>query len=296
MLPNFRYAALLGVLITLQLAEKILAADPANDAAVMVQLTDGRKFTGAVDQRTNEEALWLRFASGTAYVQRAIAWEKISAATSDGKTFDALELKEKSRVLATAAPRIWLSDSAPEVIANPRGDVATAAYEEPVEISQLTTMDCDAWLANWDADVEPDGVMLEVRGRNSWGERVPLEGSVEAILWGPVKHAFHERPQSAGIALDRLETWRLSSHEGKVTSHGLLIKLPFGSVHPDFVRAVGSYGALQVKVVVPGSGVFHDTIDPLQIRTFSPIRETFRRGAYGRFLPLEGTGRGIGAW
>ncbi|MFO0883046.1 MAG: hypothetical protein U0894_02475 [Pirellulales bacterium] len=66
-------------------------------------------------------------------------------------------------------------------------------------------------------------------------------------------------------------------------------------MHPDFEKAIGTHGALQVKCVVPGAESY-PTIDPMQIRTYAPIEDAFRQGSGGRHLPEPGTGRSVGVF
>jgi len=267
--------------------------------AIVVKLTDGEVARGMVDARTDAERLWLRTSAGTAYVQRGIVWSRVKGASADGKELSKVSLQKQAAKMASEAPK--QEENAAEV--SDAADRVLPAQKEEVEDKQasarpgkLVSVTCSAQLANWDADVEPDGFQLEVIGLNENGERVPVKGFIEATLWSPVKRAFHERPATAGVALERVENWRVTANERESQGGASVVRLPFGSVHPDFQKAIGTHGALQVKCVVPGTGVFYSTIDPMQIRTYAPIEDAFRQGSGGRHLPEPGTGRSVGVF
>lgn len=269
--------------------------EPVAPAQLSVQLVGGRTVQGVVDARTNDQQLWLRATSGTAYVQRGIVWGRVEKADYQEKSLTREELQEMAATLATAPPQA-VSGKRPKGERSQPLDGEGSQAESPLRAAKLVTISCSAWLANWDSDVEPDGIVLEVRGLDERGSLVEVQGAIEATLWSPVKRAFHERPATAGVILERVESWRSTSEQGARRDDALQVKLPFGSVHPDFQSAVGSYGALQVKVVSPGNGVFFATIDPLMIRTYSPIKDAYRNGNGGRHLPQEGTGRSVGTF
>lgn len=266
--------------------------------SIVVKLIDGDVARGMVDSRTDDDRLWLRTTAGTAYVQRGIVWSRVKSAIAEGKELSKMSLQKQAAKMASEAPKqdetAEVSDSAEKVL--PAEPPAGEDRQAVVRPGKLVSVTCSAQLANWDADVEPDGFQLEVIGLNENGERVPVKGFIEATLWSPVKRAFHERPATAGVALERVENWRVTASEREAASDATVVRLPFGSVHPDFQKAIGTHGALQVKCVVPGAGVFYSTIDPMQIRTYAPIEDAFRQGSGGRHLPEPGTGRSVGVF
>ncbi|HVW38185.1 MAG TPA: hypothetical protein VHB99_12805, partial [Pirellulales bacterium] len=66
----------------------------AEPEQIVVQLTSGRTFTAAVDDRTDASRLWLRFDRGGISILRPIAWQTIQSAWHDERALNATELQQ----------------------------------------------------------------------------------------------------------------------------------------------------------------------------------------------------------
>lgn len=149
----------------------------------------------------------------------------------------------------------------------------------------------DAWLANWDGDVETDGLYLQLSPVDDAGELVPVRGTVDVELFSARQRKYHEAPQSRGWSTELVERWTLGVEESQLTPQGLLLRLPFGAVHPEFSRDIDDFGLVHVRLSVPGSGVFEQSRDGVRLRTWSPVRAGLSSQGGRRFFNTEAVGR-----
>lgn len=251
----------------------------ADEGLLTVQLASGREFTAWVDARTNEELLWLRFSSGGGNLLRPVAWSRITAARIGKNEIAIPDLAAAcDRLKSTAPPR-----------ATP-AEIAVAAPPTPSR-SSVAFIRIDAWMANWDADVEPDGICLQLEPRGANGEAVAVGGTAEVELFATRARKFHEAPQSGGWSTELVERWTESVTEEKIGPQGILLKLPLEAIHPDFTAGMDRWGLIHVRFVVPGSGVFEQSLDGVQLRSWSPVRERLYQQSGRRYFSTEGTQR-----
>ena len=150
----------------------------------------------------------------------------------------------------------------------------------------------DASVANWDRDVENDGLLVSVVPLDAYGRAVAASGTLQVYLIGPRVRKFSEAPRSRGSKLDRLGRWVKAVRETDFYEGGSTYRLPFQATHPEFDRRLGSHAMVNVKFTVPGSGTFERTIDYVRIQPFSPIRDYHQLNTGRRWLEIEQTGRG----
>jgi hypothetical protein len=251
----------------------------ADEGLLTVRLESGREFTARVDARTNEELLWLRFSSGGGNLLRPIAWSRITAARIGKNEIAIPDLAAACDKLKSTAP--------------PRPIPTAIAAPAPQNVSppSIAFIRIDAWMANWDADVELDGICLQLEPRDADGEVVAVRGTVEVELIALRARKFHEAPQSGGWRTELVERWTENVTEEKIGPQGVVLKLPLGAVHPDFTSGVDRWGLIHVRFVVPGSGVFEQSLDGVQLRSWSPVRERLYQQNGRRYFSTEGTQR-----
>jgi hypothetical protein len=201
-------------------------------------------------------------------------------------------------VEATAAPL-------PQPVASAASS-PTAAIDVPVAESvappasrractvptRVTSIFVDACVANWDRDVENDGLIVSVIPVNAYGQAVAVSGSLQVYLIGPRLRRFQDAPRSRGSKLDRLGRWVKAVHACDFYEGGFAYRLPFQATHPEFDNRLGSHAMVNVKLTIPGSGTFERTIDYVRIQPFSPIRDYHQLHTGRRWLAIEQTGRG----
>jgi hypothetical protein len=149
-------------------------------------------------------------------------------------------------------PAIWLCLAGGIVFipATPSQAVAPDA-----EWHRVAFVACEAVLANWDADPQPDGLAVLVQPFNSWGAPVLADGTVYVELVADVRRNFAAASRGRGAVPQTLGRWTKSLAASPSTSRGYLLKLPFpaGQFSP---AEITSRGRLRLRLVVPGQGVF----------------------------------------
>jgi hypothetical protein len=258
----------------------------AQAKSLSVDLASGRSFTGAVDTTTSDERLVLRFMRGEASLKRPIEWSRVVRASIDGVAI------EPDRVRVTA---LALRSQSPGIRSQEQGAGAAAEVQAPAKspISQprVTLVSFDARIANWDGDVETDGLLVDIYPISDDGFVVPTRGAVEVELFAPQKRAFQDAPLSGGDTLERVERWTRAINADDFGRGSARLKLPFGAVHPEFDLDWIGVGLVHVRLVVPGDGVFEDSVDGLRIRPYAPLRDRLEMNTGRRFVPTERVGR-----
>jgi hypothetical protein len=275
---------------------------PAPPKLLTVELASGRKFTGVVDVKTNEQQLVLRFTRGTATLKRPIGWSRVVKATVDGEAIEPGKLRETAMVMRVEGPGFGAHGTANRGQGTGDRSQGTGAREQepgagnqvPAELlpaSRVTSVTFDARLANWDWDVETDGLILEILPISADGYLTPASGTAEVELFAPQKRSFSLVPLSGGDTLERVERWTKRVDLADFGVNGARLKLPFGAVHPEFDLDWIGVGLVHVRLVVPGDGVFDDSVDGLRIRPYAPLRDRYEMQTGRRFLPTERVGR-----
>ncbi|MCI0360901.1 MAG: hypothetical protein L0211_20680, partial [Planctomycetaceae bacterium] len=265
-------------------AQEPPTAPVAKARLLTVELASGRKFTGFVDATTSDERLVLRFARGDAMMKRPIDWSRVVRASVDGVAIELGRLRETAIGMRSREPG-----------ARSRGPGAggqePASVETPIIQPRVTSVSFDARLANWDSDVETDGLLVEIYPLSDDGYIVPANGAVEVELFAPQKRVFHHAPLSGGDTLERVERWTQAIDAADFGRGYARLKLPFGAVHPEFDLDWIGVGLVHVRLVVPGDGVFENSVDGLRIRPYAPLRDRYEMNTGRRFAPTERVGR-----
>jgi hypothetical protein len=257
------------------------AAACAEPTPLAIHLKSGRTLTGLVDSRTGDSHLSLRFHRGSGYLRKSIPWGDIASASFEGKAVDADALKElASRLKSPPPPR------------SERHSATSRVQPRPAPPSPPASIGIDARLANWDADVEADGLVLELFVADAEGQLTAADGTLEVELFAPRLRRQHEAPASRGYEVDLIERWSRLLSALDFSGGRAALRLPFGAIHPEFDRRVDALGLVHVRLSIPGHGIFEQSLDGVLLRPFSPVRDALldHRGEW--FLPSEGTGRG----
>ncbi|MBP86038.1 MAG: hypothetical protein CMJ64_04865 [Planctomycetaceae bacterium] len=170
---------------------------------VSVRLESGKRLTAQIDPRTDQNRLWLRFGSGSTIIRRAIDWQDIAAAQHDG------ELISKAELQALAATA---SDATVRPAPAPRRSDGKSDADRACELldfgRRVTAVDFDANIANWDADVEFDGIALRLFPIDNNGTLIKVRGTLEAELVVDRKQAFNDVQRAAATSLVNLDAGR----------------------------------------------------------------------------------------
>jgi hypothetical protein len=151
-------------------------------------------------------------------------------------------------------------------------------------VPAVAALHIDAYVANWDYDVEVDGLVVHVYPLDNSGQTVPAFGTLQVNLIG-------NGPTNlvSGNPFPLLGQWSQVVQPDDVGPAGAVYRFPFTWVHPDFNDkwSVGSFGMVNARLAVGGQGVYEDTAEFTRIRPFSPIRDRMQQLRGRRFSPLE---------
>ena len=282
------------------------AATALSEAAetVTVTLKSGRTLTAHVDARSDEARLWLRFDAPSTALYRPIAWDRVIRATIAGRELSSEDMRRSIDTWKSTRPSPITppakSAASPaktsDVIAHDQDDShAQRAAQALSSRPSVVAIEVDAAVANWDADVEVDGIVLRLTARDAHGNQVQVAGVVDAKLHAERFVRASDVPGRNGRTVQLLGHWRRSiqaDHEHAGSMGGdIVLRLPFEAVHPEFQLDVAAFGLLQVQLTAPGQGVFHATVRDVRIRPFSMVRDDIQHATQRRFLPGERTGR-----
>jgi hypothetical protein len=269
------------------LVSMIAAARSSEGEELRISVASGREFSGYVDARTDNDRLWLR-SEGTAIdVVRPINWQRITGAQLGGRQMSVAELRQMVDQLKSSSDleeRRLQSVDEDNVAVRDTGDRSQQTHAEQAQIaavsaSPIRSVDFDAQIANWDGDVEPDGLLIHLFPLDGNGNMTPVSGT----LW--VEFIARWRGQ--------VGHWSRLIRAADLTTRGVIVKLPFQAIHPSFDDGVDTYGLVHLRLTVPGHGVFEDSYDGVRTRpVFTPSRNALLPSTTGRFFPEERTGRG----
>lgn len=242
---------------------------------VKATLKDSRTIQGIVTSETTSETLAL-------------------SRTLRGLTTESETPKSKiASIEKQSPPELKLDDPAApasELPAQPLGTTHPPRRSSP----RIVSLAVRARLANWDADPQPDGLLIEVSPLDAAGNFVPVAGNIDLTLYG-------ERHQQGGKAHDDRapffileKTTRLlrvadasKKTSQEIGSDAYYLRLPFRNFDPNRDFSIGEFGILQARLSVPGQGVFKASDDWTQIRDSSRTRDNLQQLTGRRYLPTE---------
>ena len=264
-----------------------------------VHLASGRSLTGEVDSRSNDSQLWLRFVQERTMIVRRIDWDRVADVQIGDSAMSVDELRTQLAKLGSEPPKAFRFEEryafnaketqivheigGPARLSTARGFIPRQ-HRDP--LAPVRTIAIDAYVANWDADVEVDGIALYVYPLDGHGMLTPTGGSLEVTLVGHYSAGYTSPGQ-----FQRIGRWARSVRPANVGADGFLFRLPFQAVHPEFERELSKTGLLHVRLSVPGHGVFEASEAALRVRPYSPVRDRLEQVEDRRFFPIERTGR-----
>ena len=289
---------LCGLSVTLIGTAVLLADGPAGpqDAKrrIAVRLASGRTFTAELDTRTDASLLYLRWRQGSASILRPIQWDRVvrvhvAGGQLSGGEFH--ELVKQWRRDVPVRPEEAAIRNRPVFSSPPDpGQSAPAASDAPQrepETPRVRSLAIEAVIANWDADVENDGLLVYVYPLDAGGAIVPVRGTVEVELTGE-RTGIIKRAQP----FRRVGRWTRRVRFEDFGPDGAVVRLAFQSVHPEFDLEYAPHGAVGVRLSVPGQGTFETTASTVRIRPYSVVRDQLQHATGRRFFGHERTGAG----
>jgi hypothetical protein len=286
---------------------------------ISLRLGSGRLIVGETSPRTNAAKLWLVQRAGSAQLSRPIAWEKIIAVEFRSQSLTGRQLRDllvETKVAGVGLASLQHGEdattSAPNTAEDPFRDDPPHVEELPLQtpesagspnngeaiivieplVPPVESVRIDAHLANWDADVEVDGLVVQVVPVDRFGQVAPVRGTLQVELFGIRHIAFQDAPSKRGRSYERLGSWTQLIAPEYIHSDGGSFKLPFQAAQPEFDTRIGLHGLLHARFAVPGAGVFETSLDSIRLRPFAPLRDSLERDTGLRFFPTEATTRG----
>lgn len=277
-----------------------LTTNLAAAAEVTVHLVSGRSYTAEISEQTSSDRLWLEFRTENTTLLRPIAWNRVAGAEYAGRELTK-EAFQRGALALAAMPR---EEQAAEVeVPSPlttepnRGAPRTSMAENALEVLQPATrvesVQINAFAANWDSDVDNDGLVVQVTPVDRFGQVVLVHGSVQVELIGVRdRYGRNVPPDDRSRVVERIGQWTRQITPESYDSYAASFRLPFQALHPEFNTQVGSYGLVHVRLVVPGEGVFEASLDNVRTRPLGVIRSILQRDEADRFFHTERTSRG----
>jgi hypothetical protein len=281
----------------------LLASIAAGQEPVSVSLDSGRVFNGLVDQRTTADRFWLKSSQAGAAVLRPIQWNRIVEATVGEHTigvdeFRSYALQAAEQLRETQPEQMPFGDDRVEEVPAPESQVQNtpglAALVSATErVSPITvpgivqSLYVDAYVANWDRDVEVDGIVVIVQPLDEFGQIVHVGGTVEVDLIGQ-RHSRRGEPSEPFPQIGRWSELARPSSRGD----GIVLKLSYQGVHPEFDREIDPFGVVHVRMTIAGQGVFEASSAMVRLRPYSSPRDNQQQLRGRRFFYQETLGRG----
>jgi hypothetical protein len=291
--------------VTTSLAIACLAAIAtlahAAEPELAVSLTSGRQFRGTIDRTSTADQLVLRTENGGITLRRPILWERIVRATIDAQPADVATVRQQAIDRRSQEPGVRNQRSSTggersllrkiELRGEPPAE--DTAAEEELPPPRVAMVVFDPYIANWDADVETDGVVIDVAPLDLNRQLIPIGGTLEVELFAPQRRTLDLAPQSGGDTLELVERWTRAITPADFGPSGARLRLPFGAITPELQPhwTASHYGLVHVRLAIPGHGVFEDSRDGVRIRPWAPNRDRLQQKTGQRFLPTENLGR-----
>jgi hypothetical protein len=242
-----------------------------------VRADDGRVLQGEVDARTNKQLLWLRLGSPQVVVCSSIQWDRVLSARYKDRLLSAAELAGLAEGLKSEP-----AEEMPSTYA--AGQIDTARREPLPARSKVCSLAIEAAVANWDGDVETDGLQIRVLPLAADGSITAVDGMISIRLIGQ-----RVRGRAGQEVFEELGRWTQRIRRSDCGPWGAVYQLAFWKVHPDFDLEYAADGLVHGQLGVPGQGNFEASV-PVQLRTYFPLRDQLQLQSQTRFLPQERTG------
>jgi hypothetical protein len=278
-------------LSSLRGADPAIAADRSQEETISVETVSGRTFTGYLDAKTDVDDLWLRTERDSVVLLRPIAWDRVTKVHLLGRDVSGGQLHKIVEMLKPRSPAADVFATVPREIViegslQPHGSTASPD-DTSIERPQVRSLAIEASLANWDGDVEMDGLLVRVLPLDSSGAMVATRGTLRLDLTG------QRKTEARGLRSPAtLQQWTQLIAAEDFGLRGAVYRLPFRGTDPEFDLTVAPYGMLHARLSVPAQGTFETTEDMLRIRPYSSVRDRLQLSTGRRFLPQERTSNG----
>ncbi|MCG8585520.1 MAG: hypothetical protein MI757_12485 [Pirellulales bacterium] len=260
------------------------------DDVVVVSTKSGRTFRGAVDAKSNNTRLWLRSGATQIQILRPIEWTQVESVIHNGTQLSGAAFHKIAASVKTSAPKMpW-----PRAERGAGKSDAERAQEALKELPpRVVAIDISAFPANWDRDVEVDGLVVTVTPLDGFGEMLPTSGTLEVELVTEMSRAGETiTAGESRIRNQRIGRWTRRVEPEHFGVMGASYRLPFKAIHPEFEHNLINLGLVNARLSVPGTGTFNASATDVRVRPLSTYRDRLENRHGGRFEPIERTGQG----
>jgi len=263
------------------IAAMLLAVSPSIGMAQSpptadVTLADGRVLQGQIDDATDDSHLWLRRTENRLVLATSYAWKSVERIDVEGRSYDKKGILANVQKWVAPWPEQFLREGYEDHLQPPVNQQAAQwVPSRPVSVA------FEAVLANWDADVEPDGYEIAVTMLDDLGQPVPVRGTLSAKLVG---ERIDRRQQP--VPNVELERWSERVDLADFSGGPAIYRLPFRRTHPEIELDIAPGAILQVEVGAFGQGRFAASTS-VPVRPFSPVRDRLQQQTGSRFFRGE---------
>ena len=262
-------------------AQQVAHASAPADTQLTLHVRDGRLLTGHINQRTDDEVVWLRVSRGGVFLSTGLTWDLIQEVQVGEKRYSAADFRAMGPAFASPSPKSS-TISAPNKTTPSRPVSNLAQRPAATTFSRVQSLELEAQIANWDRDAESDGIALRVLPLAADGRVLAIDGVISVQLIG---RNFVDARNTEGFP--RLGQWsqRVRSADFHGAS-GAMYQLPiFAPLDHD--PSVLSIGMVHVQLNAFGQGDF-EAVTPTRLRNYNPIRDQLdehhlRYDSFGRY-------------
>ena len=245
----------------------------AAECTLTVNLIGGRTLSAVLDPQTDVDQLWLRFGLPNAQILRPVDWDRVASANLAGHTFSGRQLHAMVAQIREENPRETDKDTFDgtiELIGDPQTNrsevitVATSTSKPP----RVVSLAIDAWAGQWDANADPDGIVVKVYPVAADGSVIPVRGTIQVGLkiGQRNRHSLHQPFVQIG-------QWSETVRQDDFGTDGAVVRLRFQAVNPELSGRGRCPGLVHACLTVPGQGTFEASTYLASIRPFNPIRD-----------------------
>lgn len=272
-------------------------ADVSPSEYVSVHLNDGHIACGYVDERTDEERLWLRVDAPWMTLISGYRWNRVHhvVATDHPQRMEPIPLPSLPLVPTLPEPELLpLPDGSLNRIPQGSRDVGfPMSASSPLrrrndgDTQSIASLHIEATPANWDRDAATDGLHVRVIPMNAEGLAVRIGGVVDFELIGQ-RHRTHQRhPLRDDEAFPTLGRWTIKLAPHETDSWGTVVKLPFRNFHPQTDLDIDVQGLLTARLRVPSVGTFEASDAWVTLRPVNRLRDDHQLWSGRRFISPE---------
>ena len=255
---------------------------PEVGQAIAVELNSQRVVFGVVDEQTDSQQLWLRSSAAKVTLVSGFDWQRV--VRWEPSSTDASKLPDQPKIVAPTEPHaLTLPEPQNYIITKSPAASALDSHRN----TRVVSLEVIAEVANWDGDVEPDGLRVFVRPVNAFGQQVPVRGQVSFKLMGqrpPWRNREYLRRKERFVQLGQ---WSRRIKPDDFCPQGCVYQLDFRNFHPDRRVDVAYEALLHVRLSVPSVGAFEASTPPIFLRPYSWLRDDLQHFTGRRYFPAE---------